>query len=435
MSLVTLRPMPGRAVFIAGRRATTDDDGHFAIPDVGSTYDVVVGDPGGITFSVYLGVHRRDPLLPHRGVPTGSRRTTVQGDVSGGGNYPLAGDDGVIMSFFSDQAGGSWPLSAHLVPPELGPAYGPIPLAWNGGASISGVLTALGTFHAPDGGVSTFFAQRQETLNDGQTTFANLALAPVAGSLHVAGTIGLPPNSTALNTRLFDRLPIAGATIDLASGRSASIDDDAPVLNYPGAELCVSATAIPGSAFAQRCDLSAGNTDASLTLQAPPAFTSPTEGAAVSKDTALAWTSFNNGITVLELEGDPPSTAMPNVDVYTAGTSAGWPDLTAAGVPFPAAAAYRCSGRGTRPVRVAGRSARASRSRRALPPEHEPKLFPGPERDDLPMRTPRHRWSTEMRRRGSPGSALGAADARIARLIRRAVDDDAPVMVMKQSPM
>jgi hypothetical protein len=343
VSWSTGRPLPSRTVWIDGQTAVTDDAGRFALGPVAATYDAIVGDPDGLVYSVYRGLTRRDPLLAHAGAPPLSRSASVNGDVSGGAEYPLTGQNVVFVNFFSPQSNRFSPIGGMLTTLETGPGYGPMTLQWDGPSSIAGELTALAFFQQPDGGSSAWFVQQPLTLQDGQAAFSNLALTPVTRSRHVSGSITLPPGLAVGQKEIFYRLPIVDAALDVPVPLSPKFNDDIPDLTDTGATLCVRAVAVPGSATAMRCPASGDSADFSITVQAPPALSSPAAGATVRADTPFAWSAFDSGVYLLELDAVPYSAATPAVYLFTAGTSVTWPDLSALGVSFPAGGEYECT--------------------------------------------------------------------------------------------
>ena len=86
-------------------------------------------------------------------------------------------------------------------------------------------------------------------------------------------------------------------------------------------------------------------------LRIPPSLIghAPTAGAQISAADQFSWTSFASGVHVLELEADAPTTAAPSINIYTAETSAMWPDLSAANIVFPHGATYHVSVLGAAP--------------------------------------------------------------------------------------
>jgi hypothetical protein len=238
VDFTTTRPFSGRSVVIAGQRTTTDDHGKFTVSNVGATYDAIVADPDGSAISMYRGLTRRDPLLPHFGTSAMLHTAAVSGILSGGGNYPLTGSDAVEVHFFSDEADGQTLLGGQLPVGMGGPNFGPLPLSWSGGDSLNGRVVAIGTFYGSDagslseGGPSSYLFTQPLTVSSGQTAVVALALSPVTQSGHVAGKIEVPAGSRILEKQLFYRFPTIHSTLTVP-GQSAppsAIDSVVPDL-------------------------------------------------------------------------------------------------------------------------------------------------------------------------------------------------------------
>ena len=340
VSLATGRPLESRTVVVGGRRAITDGNGAFTLPGVAAVYDAVVVDPDGTVISVYRGLQRRDPLLTHAGAPTPAHAGSVDGDLSGGNNYPLAPTDLVTVQFVAPQANQFSPLGGLLSTAQLGPEYGPIPLQWAGPDTLTGDLSAFATFAAADGGASSWFVHQALTVGDGQTAVADLVLAQVTQVVHVSGTMQPGSQDYGVSKEAFYRLPIPNSRIDVPIAQGATFDDDVPDLGDAGAELCVGAVGTAAAVLTEQCGITPGQTPFALTLQAIPAVSSPADGAMVTKDTPLSWAGVDRGVYLLQFAPLAESAVTPRIDVFTAGTSAIWPDLTVAGVAFPSETNY-----------------------------------------------------------------------------------------------
>jgi hypothetical protein len=92
----------------------------------------------------------------------------------------------------------------------------------------------------------------------------------------------------------------------------------------------------------EQCGSAADRSDVTLTLEAPPLFSGPSDGTTIAKDAEFAWSSFDDGIYMLQLNAQLESAASPRIDVFTVENKAVWPDLSGIGAVFPAAAAYQC---------------------------------------------------------------------------------------------
>jgi len=202
---------------------------------------------------------------------------------------------------------------------------------------------ALGTFRKTDGSSSSWFVDQPLTLADGRTAFADLDLTPIARTGHITGRITAPTDGSILQKSIFYRPPRAGGTMPIPATQSDAFDDDLPDLTQSGWELCVAATASPGSSYSQRCGVSVDQKDVELTLQSPPTLLSPLPDTAIASGTPFAWTGFDNGVYLLQLEVTPPSEPIPRIYLFTSDTSTPLPDLTALNVGFPSGAGYRCT--------------------------------------------------------------------------------------------
>ncbi len=335
----TFRPLADRRVSIGSRTATTDGQGRFTLIDIPATYDVVVRDREGSTISVYRGLSRRDPVLPHKGLPPPATQTaTVRGDVSGVGKYPLAAGDFVDFYFFSELADNG--VSIGGASESLGPGYGPLRLTWGSAQPISGRFVAFGTFG--EGSSSFGFFDQPLTLAAGQSAVVNVALTPVTATHHISGTIQLPRDSGIALKGAFHKLPMIHATIELFASHdpSSSFDYLVPDLSRLGGQLCVAAASSPQLSVTQRCGLSVGQKEIALILEPAPTLVTPTAGLNVTRDTRFEWTAFGGGVHLLELEPTIVGATSPNIYVFTAGTSVGWPEIESLGVSFPAGARY-----------------------------------------------------------------------------------------------
>jgi hypothetical protein len=129
--------------------------------------------------------------------------------------------------------------------------------------------------------------------------------------------------------------------------QSQTFDDVVADLSDSGAELCVGAAAGPGIVVTDRCGVSFDHPDLTVTLQPPPSFssvpssaTSPSNAVTVTESTPLSWTSFENGLYLLQMKAVPATAATPHIYVFTSETTTSWPDLSAIGVAFPVGASY-----------------------------------------------------------------------------------------------
>ncbi|HVV51785.1 MAG TPA: hypothetical protein VHO06_19105, partial [Polyangia bacterium] len=113
---------------------------------------------------------------------------------------------------------------------------------------------------------------------------------------------------------------------------------EVPDLAALGGVLCVRAESAGGTAEA--CRIPTAAAVRLRPLPAPglalPAGTPAWNGKPLfGRETRFSWTPFAGGVVRLELDAQFPSAEHPRIDVYTAETGAGWPELGALGVRFP----------------------------------------------------------------------------------------------------
>jgi hypothetical protein len=358
LDIETNRPLAGRSVSIGLRRTQTDANGRFTIAKAPAIYDVVVVDPDGSMISVYRGVRRRDPILSHKHSDTldlTANQATVTGMLSGGGPYPLGTRDMAAVYFFSQQADGHASIGGGI---GGGPSFGSMGVLWHGSGSLSGQLVALGMFNAAggrigggamaSGGYSAWFASQPLTLSAGDVATVNVALSPVIQG-HISASVHVPVTSVLVEKRVLYRVPIVHALLYLVNDNRSSTPFDYMVADLSALKggYCVQAATSP-QADTLRCGLTLGEVATTVTVQVPPSLLNPVDGATVMTDTQFSWTPFDTGVYALDLVSWYPGTAAPSIQVFTADTTAIWPDLSSVGVSLPVGARYRCTigGRG-----------------------------------------------------------------------------------------
>lgn len=345
VDFTTDRRLSGRSVWIGTQSVTTDANGAFTLP-APPVYDAIVVDPDGSSISIYRGITRRDPVLPHQPSatqPGPSNASSVSGDLSGGGNYPLASTDSVDVFFFSPVTDGYELLGEGLPAAMDGPGYGPMTMSWNGSPSVAGQLMSIGRFlNQNDGGYASFFVDQPLTLDAGATVTVGVALSPIEGAGTVSGTITLPEGYYLTGRSYLYRPPIVHASIPVpvADASAESFSDLVPDLTANGFALCTLVEAGPASVTTELCGIALGSSGMSIALQAAPTWNAPTTGT-VTPASQFSWTPYANGVHVLQLVAMTPSAATPTIYVYTADASLVWPDLTGIGVPFPSGASYQ----------------------------------------------------------------------------------------------
>jgi hypothetical protein len=374
----THEPIAGCTVAVGRASTKTDAQGRFILAGVPPTYDLLVADSDGRSISVYRAVRRRDPIVEHDPAPRAesfAHTGAIVGRLSGGGPFPLTKTSGRVSVYFHASVADGVdllpaPRTTSSDPIREGPDYGPLPLRWNGPSSIEGELIALrrppeAPTQPPAGpppaqaGPGTpagwSFARRQVTVTTAEARTVNLELVPVQ-TFHVALKISESGGQPLRSWSLYYRRPIAttqliGVAEKERGGRRDPLAYDVvlPDLRPLGVVLCASADARNGSSV-ERCGIGP-NEAVSLVLAPPPAFSSPTSGAVLTPATTFAWTGLGAGIYELELAVWSPKASNPNIRIYTADRSAGWPDLGVFGLGFPALAAtfpdkktvYKCT--------------------------------------------------------------------------------------------
>jgi hypothetical protein len=354
LDISTTRPLAGRLVAIQDQHTSTDANGRFRIFGVGPTYDAIVVEPDFSEASIYKGLARRDPVLSHQSSLFSNPMSSVarvRGTISGGGPYPLGPADVVEVYFFANETDSYALLGGGLPPIQDGPTYGPMGVTWGGPNPVTGTLLAMGLFDGgADAGYSYWFASQGLTLTNGQTTMANLNLAPTS-ERPLAGSIDVPTGFSLEEQQAFYRMPFPHAVVTLLNESTSSLSFayTIPDLSGEGAVLCVEEVATPGLLTTQQCGITPGSTDVAVHLQPPPTLTSPASGGTVTKGTSFAWTNFPGGVYELAVDARVPSPASPSFHVFTADHNADWPDLSALGVASTGTAAYQCTIAGAGP--------------------------------------------------------------------------------------
>ena len=359
VDFVTQRPLSGRTVSIRGHHTTTDGNGGFTLASIPPVYDVVVLEADGSTVSVFAGMTGRSPALVHHSSTLSSAPTISTATFSGslsGGTYPLGVDDLAAVYFFSPQSTQHAYLGAGGAP---GPAYGPLTVRWAGTEGIDGRVVGMvtlggGDAGAGDGGLSAWFANQSTSLANRQAPVIDLALARVQLT-HMSGVINVPATYQLTQFLQFDRLNLPDAVVDVVNKPMQAIgvvpfDETVPDLVSSGLTPCVAAASTSsGVLWTEQCGPDLGSQPLTVSLQPAPSLTMPPAGAMISENAAFVWSAFEGGVHGLALEPDFAQPTDPAFYLYTAGTSATWPDSTADGIPLPLAATYHCTIEGLGP--------------------------------------------------------------------------------------
>jgi len=344
VDFLTDRPLAGRIVQLGATRATTNADGMFTIAVAPSTYDIAVLEPDGTSVSLYYRLTRRDPLLSHESSSANrplANTATIGGTVSGGAPFPLVPPNGVTIYYFSSATNTSLILGGSVQTPLAGPQFGPLQLSWNGDASTSGELVALGTFPgAAD--TSAWLASEAVTLFNGQDAQAEVSLSPTSAVV-LGGNI-TPKGIDVSDKEVLYRLPFVDSTMNLVFDETAdaSFSYSIPNLSSLGGQYCVAVHADMGFAGTQLCGIGAGTMDASVSVAEPPSMQEPA-GATFVADGGFAWTAVENSVYMLQFKQMIATAETPNIDVFTVLTSVPWPNLAPLGIAVPAGATYECT--------------------------------------------------------------------------------------------
>ena len=341
-------PLVGALVAIGRQKATTDTSGRFTLLANTPTYEVLVLDADGSSASVYVGLTRSNLTLVHRRTrdtlpPPGYAQ--VQGLLSGGVGFPLSEPaDTVSVYVFSD----FWSQRhfAGAGAPNNGPDYAlgvHCPLG-----ATNALLLAVGTFEStPESerapaAYSAASAAVQVSIEDGKLLTRDLKLKPTPTGT-VEGVVRLPSGASLSDFYAYARFPYPNAAATFPAVhvvRKNPVTEngafllDLPDLQQAGGDLCVYAAASSGSdVYTNLCGLHLGKQGASLIVQKPPTLSSPLPGSVLPKDAHFAWSAFEGGIAVLELE--LPSHAAPAIRVYTTQTDITLPDLSPIGLTYP----------------------------------------------------------------------------------------------------
>jgi len=336
----------GRRVTVSGQSATTGSDGRFTLTEVPSSYDVVIAEPDGATFSIYQALTRTDPVLSHKttfnpsldGTPY---RASISGTLSGDFPFPVDSSHLATVYYAAATAFSSWQLGQPLR--SGGPAFEPMSVAWRGTSSITGALIALGQIGtATTPWTSAYLATRPVSLSDGNAVEEALTLLPV-GVGALAGSIKMYAGNGVYAVAASYHLP--GAPELIALGQfpgGGSFGLQLPDLQQLGGDYCVYFSDTAGYASGRRCGGRLGMTDFSIQVQQPPQMLKPPTGANATRNTLLSWSGVAGGVYMVDLNPDNPTAAQPRVQVYTSATSLAWPDFEELGIAFPAGATYRC---------------------------------------------------------------------------------------------
>jgi hypothetical protein len=338
-------PLRGRIVEIGGRRAVTDEQGRFRIPDVPPRYDVRISEADGSWVTLYRGVERREPMLalhvqamnmPHE--HSAHVKVIIRGlDVS-----PL-GRDTLILQVRSakTQEQSFWSGNEALDLPSIF-------VGWDGPESRLAAEVVVVRRHytgrrsqelAPNEVFAQHAMARQELmLEAGQTAQLSLELAPLP-AFHVIVAVDEASRRVNWNTSHYGQQQVS-LEYHWVFGKSGSVIYsplvsahgepeywiDGPPESEPARSLCL--RLLSPVAFTQRCGARADQFG-SLSLDAPPRLLLPSQldesrperrardfaEPPLSNDSRFSWQG-PAGVTRLRVEADAATATTPSYDVY-----------------------------------------------------------------------------------------------------------------------
>ena len=331
----------------------TDGVGRFSLDNVTGTYDAMVVEPGGMVVSVYYGLTRRDPILSHMAAYDSSsdsptQSVSIAGMLTAGFPFPVDSSHVITVYYLADHGYGVLQVGSLLA--SAGPGYGPLSVGWNGDASITGRLVAVGqygSYTVP--WTKAFLASNSLSLASGDVTTVDLALAEVSIG-QIGGTIQMYSGNAVEGVHFSYRLPGTMGGIELGQcTTTGKYSCGLPDLTTLGGDYCVYILDVWGYAQATKCGGALGMNDFSIQVQAPPQIQKPTDGSPITKDSKLSWTGIPNGVYMLDLSPDRITATSPHIQIYTSATQLRWPDLHAIGVEFPVGVTYTCQVSGLSP--------------------------------------------------------------------------------------
>ena len=339
----TGKPLPDHIVAIGGERTTSDGEGRFSFPQIPAGYDLVIASPDHTRATIYQDLGRRDPVVTHetplRAARAHAHSAQIDVTVTGG----EAAKDSWHVNFASSRASadlllrGMAPDAAGVVKP------GTLAIAWDGADTITGVVMAL-LMKDQRKTLVPWFAQQQVTLHAGETARVQLALAKAPVVMRPAGKVTQPDGVPPFDPQYHEHFSVPGSGRALHSTSASRREAFAvPDLRAFGIELCTEAFQWNPYFRSHRtqCGVDPGK-GAVLALPPAPSFLSPAWDTPATPGMRFSWTSQPSAVYRLMLTtvGRKPTTAFPQIDIYTARTTASWPDLSAVGVAFPLGLIY-----------------------------------------------------------------------------------------------
>jgi hypothetical protein len=321
-----------------------DASGAFSISGVTPPYDVIVADKDRRVATVFKGLSLKTLTLPLEldvgaAQPDPEHQATVEGTVTG--EQPSSAIATTNLLFAS--TGGDTPGSV-----ESSGTYS-LNVEWNGATSVSGTLYALQSeSRSPLSPPTRYlaFGQRDNVTvsKDATLPAQDIAMGPVTNS-RLAGNY-IVPEGYAISASILSLAlkPASEITLGFALAASGAFDYAVPQIPQTTFSILVSASPRDQGAgngartILFKRGLTAGTTNVSVDLQAPARPAQPSDAAKdVTRTTGFSWSPFANGVHALVIQEDKSKNQTPyTVTLYTSGTQATLPDLSAFGMDLPA---------------------------------------------------------------------------------------------------
>ncbi|WNG17541.1 hypothetical protein [Cystobacter fuscus] len=322
-----------------------DGSGAFSISGVTPPYDVIVADKERRVATVFKGLTLETLTVPlvldlDAEQPDPEHRATVEGTVTG--EQPSSSITTTSLLFAStggDASGSVEPSGTYSLNVD-----------WNGATSVSGTIYALQSESSNPLSLPTrylAFGQRDNVTvsKDATLPAQDIALSPVTNS-RLAGNY-IVPEGYALSVSTLSLAIKPGSEFGLGLAFAPSGAFDYAVPQIPQTTFSILAAASPRDA--QGADneaqtilfkrgLTAGTTNVSVEFQVPARPAQPADAAKdVTRTTGFSWSPFAGGVHALTLQEDKSENQTPyTVTIYTSGTQATLPDLSAFGMDLPA---------------------------------------------------------------------------------------------------
>jgi hypothetical protein len=341
------QPVPNAPVSIGSSITATAADGSYAVSGVIVPYDVIVAvDPNNRKLAViYEGLTRTDPTIYalHANLAqSNSRKATVTGNVQ-----PLSATEVTYLTFWTPHS-----VKAIQVNPDAAGDF-TVDVKWLGPASTTVSVHALRWKMDTGGKLPVAYTRFAELTNiaisdQGTKTGTNLTLAPLSATKSISGSVNLPPNysveSYTVSVRFATGAPMQLLNEDVYSNTSlgASFVYNTPPLLNATAEVRVRAVDpdYEGSVFT-KAGLPLDASSTAIDIRAAPVALTPIDaGTAITNTHMFTWTTFTGGVHMLDVEPSGGFGTEAEYHIVTARGNATLVDLTALGMPLPAAYGY-----------------------------------------------------------------------------------------------